>query len=81
MARFESIKLLSLAETHVIKLHLKEVDAVLLNGTLKETVYMSQPEGEIEPGIENYVLKLQKSLYGLEKDLRCRNKSINSHLI
>jgi hypothetical protein len=41
-----------------------------LNGQLKEDVYMRQPEGFIEKGKENFVCKLNKSIYGLKQSGR-----------
>ena len=47
-----------------------DVKTAFLNGDLEEVIYMSQPEGYIEPGKENLVCKLKKSIYGLKQASR-----------
>ncbi|KAF7346029.1 Retrovirus-related pol polyprotein [Mycena sanguinolenta] len=42
-----------------------DVVSAYLNSTMKETVYMRQPEGFVVPGQENKVAKLLLSIYGL----------------
>jgi hypothetical protein len=44
-----------------------DVETPFLNGTLEEDLYMTQPAGYIEPGKEEMVCKLKKSLYGLKQ--------------
>ncbi|GJV51414.1 retrovirus-related pol polyprotein from transposon TNT 1-94 [Tanacetum coccineum] len=38
-----------------------------LNGILREEVYVSQPDGFVDPENPNHVYKLKKALYGLKK--------------
>ncbi|GJZ74546.1 retrovirus-related pol polyprotein from transposon TNT 1-94 [Tanacetum coccineum] len=44
-----------------------DVKMAFLNGPLKEEVYVSQPEGFIDPEFQNYVYRLKKALYGLKQ--------------
>ena len=43
-----------------------DVKIAFLYGDLDETILMRQPEGYIEKGKEDYVCKLNRSLYGLK---------------
>nr|GFA38246.1 hypothetical protein [Tanacetum cinerariifolium] len=44
-----------------------DVKTAFLNGPLKEEVYVSQPEGFIDPEFPNHVYRLKKVLYGLKQ--------------
>ena len=52
-----------------MEIHLMEVTAAFLNGDLEEE--MKQPEGYDEPGKEDLVCCLKKSLYGLKHSPKC----------
>nr|GEY49915.1 Gag-Pol polyprotein [Tanacetum cinerariifolium] len=43
-----------------------DVKTAFLNGELKEEVYVSQPEGFVDPDHPTYVYRLKKALYGLK---------------
>lgn len=58
--------LLAHACVHGWELHHVDIDTAFLHGTLKEDVYMVQPEG-YSNGDPNIVCKLNKSLYGLKQ--------------
>ncbi|GKA38466.1 retrovirus-related pol polyprotein from transposon TNT 1-94 [Tanacetum coccineum] len=44
-----------------------EVKTTFLNGSLREEVYVSQPDGFVDPENPNHVYKLKKALYGLKQ--------------
>ena len=68
VTRVTSIRLLiAIAAIHELKIHQMDVKTAFLNGDLNEEIYMDQPEGFIQPGLENKVCKLNKSLYGLKQ--------------
>ena len=65
VVRFESVRsIIALAARHGLKLHQMDVRTALLNGQLKEGIYMKQPEGFAEKEKEHLVCKLKRSLYG-----------------
>ena len=50
-----------------------DVKTTFLNGNLLEDVYMTQPEGFVDPKHPNKVCKLQRSIYGLKQASRSWN--------
>uniref|UniRef100_A0A2N9F8B2 Integrase catalytic domain-containing protein n=1 Tax=Fagus sylvatica TaxID=28930 RepID=A0A2N9F8B2_FAGSY len=47
-----------------------DYDEAFLHGNLEEEIFMVQPEGFKQPGTENLVCRLKKSLYGLKQSPR-----------
>jgi hypothetical protein len=56
------------------------LDEAFLHGELEEEVYVSQPEGYVVEGKEQYVLKLSKALYGLRQAPRAWNVRLDRSL-
>ena len=82
VVRFESIRtILSLAAKHGLKVHHMDVNSAFLNGELEEELFMKQPDGFVQAGKENYVCKLNKSLYGLKQASKCWNVALDSFLL
>lgn len=81
VVRFESIRtVIALAVSEKMKLHQLDVKTAFLNGELTEEVFMRQPEGFVEPGKENLVCRLNRSIYGLKQSPRCWNTALDDHL-
>ena len=82
VARIETIRLLiNLAASHGWEIHHLDVKTAFLNGELKETVYVFQPEGFVKKGSEDKVYKLNKALYGLRQAPRAWNNKLNRILL
>ena len=55
--------LLALANAHDLKIYQMDVKTAFLNGSLDCEIYMSQPQGFVDPDRPNHVCKLKKSIY------------------
>nr|GEX89722.1 hypothetical protein [Tanacetum cinerariifolium] len=44
-----------------------DIKTAFLNGNLREEIYLSQPDGFVDPDNPNHVYKLKKALYGLKQ--------------
>jgi hypothetical protein len=68
VAKIESIGLLlAYACSKNIKVYQMDVKSIFLNGELEKEVYIEQPEGfQLSENVD-YVCKLKKTLYGLNK--------------
>jgi hypothetical protein len=66
VARIDTVKfILALAANRGWQIHHLDVKSAFLHGVLEEEVYVQQPEGYVVKGKEDYVLRLNKALYGL----------------
>lgn len=82
VARIETIRLLiNLVASNGWEIHHLVVKAAFLHGVLKETVYVSQPEGFEVKGSERKVYNLKKALYGLKQAPRAWNFKLNNILL
>ena len=81
VARNTSVRsLLALANAHDLEVHQMDVKTAFLNGSLDCDIYMSQPEGFVDPDRPNHVCKLKKSIYGLKQSARCWNTTLDEYL-
>ncbi|GJW06261.1 retrovirus-related pol polyprotein from transposon TNT 1-94 [Tanacetum coccineum] len=68
IARLEAISIfLAFADYMNMIVYQMDVKTVFLNGYLREEVYVSQPDGFVDPYNPNHVYKLKKALYGLKQ--------------
>nr|GEX00313.1 retrovirus-related Pol polyprotein from transposon TNT 1-94 [Tanacetum cinerariifolium] len=65
---------------HDLELEKLNIKTAFLYGDLEEEIYMSQPEGFVVQSKEDYVCKLQKSLYGLKQSSRQWYKRFDSFM-
>ncbi|GJT20435.1 retrovirus-related pol polyprotein from transposon TNT 1-94 [Tanacetum coccineum] len=68
VARMEAIRIFLAYATHKsFTVFQMDVKTIFLHGTLKEDMYVCQPEGFIDDDHPNHVYKLKKALYGLKQ--------------
>nr|GEY75252.1 retrovirus-related Pol polyprotein from transposon TNT 1-94 [Tanacetum cinerariifolium] len=71
VARLEAIRIfLEYAAHKNMVVYQMDVKTAFLNGNLRENVYVSQPDGFVDPDNPNHVYKFKKALYGLKQALR-----------
>ncbi|GKA31764.1 retrovirus-related pol polyprotein from transposon TNT 1-94 [Tanacetum coccineum] len=64
-----------------ITIYQMDVKTTFLNGELKEEVYVSQPEGFVDPDYPTHVYRLNKALYGLKQALRAWYDTLSRFLL
>nr|GFB43256.1 copia protein [Tanacetum cinerariifolium] len=58
-----------------------DVKTAFMNGELKEEVYVSQPEGFVDPNHPTHVYRLKKALYGLKQAPRAWYDTLSRFLL
>uniref|UniRef100_A0A2N9GF09 Integrase catalytic domain-containing protein n=1 Tax=Fagus sylvatica TaxID=28930 RepID=A0A2N9GF09_FAGSY len=71
---------LALVAHQDLELEQLDVKTAFLHGNLEEEIFMVQPKGFKQPGTENLVCRLMKSLYGLKQSPRQWYKRLKSLL-
>uniref|UniRef100_A0A5S6QQI6 Reverse transcriptase Ty1/copia-type domain-containing protein n=1 Tax=Trichuris muris TaxID=70415 RepID=A0A5S6QQI6_TRIMR len=75
VVKHETIRMiLSIAAMRSLHVRHFDVKCAYLNGEIHEELYMEQPPGFVQPGNENLVLRLKRSIYGLKQSARAWNK-------
>ncbi len=82
VVRHTSIRVMLALVAHFdMELEQMDVKTAFLHGDIEEDLYMEQPEGFSQPGEEQLVCKLTKSLYGLKQSPRQWYKKFDSFMI
>ncbi|GJZ80247.1 retrovirus-related pol polyprotein from transposon TNT 1-94 [Tanacetum coccineum] len=68
VARLEAIRIFLAFAAHMnMIVYQMDVKTAFLNGILRKEVYVSQPDGFVDPDNPNHVYRLKKALYGLKQ--------------
>ncbi|GJV02576.1 retrovirus-related pol polyprotein from transposon TNT 1-94 [Tanacetum coccineum] len=68
IARLEAVRMFVAYVAHKnFTIFQMDVKTTFLNGPLKEEVYVSQPDGFVDPDFLDHIYKLNKALYGLKQ--------------
>nr|GEY41578.1 hypothetical protein [Tanacetum cinerariifolium] len=82
VAHIEAIRIfLAFAAHKNIVVYQMDVKTAFLNGNMREEVYVSQPDGFVDPDNPNHMYKLEKALYGLKQAPRTWYDMLSSFLI
>ncbi|GKE19096.1 retrovirus-related pol polyprotein from transposon TNT 1-94, partial [Tanacetum coccineum] len=82
VARLEAVRMFIAYAAHKnITIFQMDVKTAFLNGPLKEDVYISQPEGFIDPEFPDHVYRLKKALYSLKQVPHAWYDKLSSFLI
>nr|GEV73318.1 copia protein [Tanacetum cinerariifolium] len=82
VARIEAIRIfIANATSRNMPIYQMDVKTTVLNGELKEEVYVSQPEGFVDPDHLTHVYSLKKALYGLKQAPRAWYDSLSRFLL
>nr|GEW56767.1 hypothetical protein [Tanacetum cinerariifolium] len=74
VTRLEAIQIFLASTAHKnMVVYQMDVKTSVLNGNLREEVYVSQPDGFVDQDNPNHVYKLKKALYGLKQAPRAWN--------
>nr|GEY46480.1 retrovirus-related Pol polyprotein from transposon TNT 1-94 [Tanacetum cinerariifolium] len=81
LARLEVVRIFVAYAAHKnFTIYHMDVKTAFLNGQLKEEVFVSQPDGFVDPDFPNHVYRLKKALYGLKQAPRAWYDKFSSFL-
>nr|GEZ70862.1 retrovirus-related Pol polyprotein from transposon TNT 1-94 [Tanacetum cinerariifolium] len=82
VARIEAIRIfITNAASKNMTVYQMDIKTAFLNGELKEEVYVSQPEGFVDPDHPTHVYRLKKALYGLKQAPRAWYDTLSRFLL
>ncbi|GJW52711.1 retrovirus-related pol polyprotein from transposon TNT 1-94 [Tanacetum coccineum] len=82
VARIEAIRIfIANAASKNMTIYQMDVKTAFLNGDLNEEVYVSQPEGFVDPNHPTHVYRLKKALYGLKQAPRAWYNTLSRFLL
>ncbi|GJY78790.1 retrovirus-related pol polyprotein from transposon TNT 1-94 [Tanacetum coccineum] len=82
VARIEAIRIfIANAANKNMTIYQMDVKTTFLNGELKEEVYVSQPEGFVDPDHPTHVYRLKKALHSLNQAPRVWNDTLSRFLL
>ncbi|GJX80046.1 retrovirus-related pol polyprotein from transposon TNT 1-94, partial [Tanacetum coccineum] len=82
VARIEAIRIfIANAASKNMTIYQMDAKTTFLNGELKEEVYVSQPEGFVDPDHPTHVYRLKKALYGLKQAPRAWYDTLSRFLL
>nr|GEY25476.1 hypothetical protein [Tanacetum cinerariifolium] len=77
VVRLEAIRIFLAYVAHKnMVVYQMDMKTAFLNGNLQEEVYVSQPNGFVDPDNPNHVYKLKKALYGLKQAPRANDNDL-----
>ncbi|GJR66128.1 retrovirus-related pol polyprotein from transposon TNT 1-94 [Tanacetum coccineum] len=82
VARWEAVRIFVAYAAHEsFPIYQMDVKTAFLNGPLKDEVYVSQPDGFVDPDHPEKVYRLRKALYGLKQAPRAWYDELSKFLI
>ncbi|GJU05743.1 retrovirus-related pol polyprotein from transposon TNT 1-94 [Tanacetum coccineum] len=82
VARLEAVRMFMAYAAHKnFTIYQMDVKTAFLNGPLEEEVFVSQPDGFVDPDFSNHVYHPKKALYGLKQAPRAWYDKLSSFLI
>ncbi|GKE75025.1 retrovirus-related pol polyprotein from transposon TNT 1-94 [Tanacetum coccineum] len=82
VARLEVVRMFVAYAAHKnFTIYQMDVKTAFLNGPLKEEVFVSQPDGFVDPDFPNHIYHLKKAMYGLKQAPRAWYDKLSSFLI